>query len=71
MFKKPLSNLKTSSPLRNSDRKKLKQRIVSIFKLTLEEGNNLVPEGILSIKFSTYSDEPGVGHFPAIVNMGL
>jgi translation initiation factor 2D len=60
MFKKPLSNLKTSAPLRSSDRRKLRQRVVAAFQLSPEEGDNLVPEGILSVKFSTYSDEPGV-----------
>ena len=63
MFKKPLSNLKTTAPLRSSDRKKLRQRVVAAFKLTPEDGDNLVPEGVLSIKFSSYSDEPGVSHF--------
>ena len=60
MFKKSLNNLKTSAPLRSSDRRRLKQRIVSDFGLTAEEGDALVPEGILSIKFSTHLDEPGV-----------
>lgn len=60
MFKKPLSNLKTSAPLRSSDRRKMKQRIVAAFELTQEEGDSLVPEGILSVKFSTYNDESGV-----------
>ncbi|KAJ7056989.1 eukaryotic translation initiation factor SUI1 family protein [Mycena amicta] len=60
MFKKPLSTLKTSAPLRNSDRKKIRQRVVSEFSLSLEEADELVPEGILSIKCSTHLDEPGV-----------
>ena len=60
MFKKSLNNLKTSAPLRSSDRRKLKQRTVSAFGLTAEEGDALVPDGILSVKFSTHLDEPGV-----------
>ena len=63
MFKKPLSNLKTSAPLRSSDRRKLKQRIVATYGLTGEEGDALVPDGILSLKFSTHINEPGVRHF--------
>jgi len=63
MFKKPLGDLKTSAPLRSSHRKSLRQRVITTFKLTPESGDNLVPEGVLSIKFSTYSNEPGVGHF--------
>ena len=38
----------------------MKQRIVAAFELTQEEGDSLVPEGILSVKFSTYNDESGV-----------
>jgi len=60
MFKKSLNNLKTSAPLRSSDRRKLKQRAVETFGLTSEEGNALVPDGILSVKFNTHLDEPGV-----------
>jgi len=60
MFKKPLGNLKTSAPLRSSDRRKLKQRIVEVYKLTLEEGDALVPDGILSVKFITHVESPGV-----------
>lgn len=60
MFKKPLSNLKTSAPLRSSDRRKLKQRIESTFGLSPEDGDILVPDGILSLKFSTHLNEPGV-----------
>ena len=60
MFKKSLNNLKTSAPLRSSDRRKLKQRTVSAFGLTAEEGDALVPDGILSVKFSTHLDAPGV-----------
>jgi len=60
MFKKALSNLKTSAPLRSSDRRKLKQRIESTFAISSEDGDILVPDGILSLKFSTHLNEPGV-----------
>ena len=68
MFKKPPKNWKTSSPLRNSDRKKLKQRIVSAFGLKLDDSNteaaeiDILPEGTLSLKFITHLDEPGVAY---------
>lgn len=68
MFKKPLSGLKTSAPLRSSDRRKLKQRVVEAFNVSSEEGDLLVPDGILSVKFSTHLDEPGVR---AIWNLNL
>ena len=61
MFKKPLSGLKTSAPLRSSDRRKLKKHIVSLYGLQPEEGDILMPEGILSVKFSTHIEEHGVG----------
>jgi translation initiation factor 2D len=63
MFKKPLSNLKTSAPLRSSDRRKLKQRVVSAYGISPEDGDVLVPDGILSVKFSTHVEEPGVRLF--------
>ncbi|KAJ7717576.1 eukaryotic translation initiation factor SUI1 family protein [Mycena metata] len=62
MFKKPLSTLKTSAPLRSSDRRKLKQRVISSFGLSPEDGDVLVPEGILSVKFSTHLNEPGIAY---------
>jgi len=60
MFKKPLSGLKTSAPLRSSDRRKLKQRIVACFHTSSGDGDLLVPEGILSVKFTTHLSEPGI-----------
>ncbi|KAJ3900950.1 eukaryotic translation initiation factor SUI1 family protein [Lentinula edodes] len=62
MFKKPVSNWKTSSPLRSSDRKKLKLKAVSSFSISIEEADVLVPEGILSIKFKTHLNEPGIAY---------
>ncbi|KAF7329716.1 Eukaryotic translation initiation factor SUI1 family protein [Mycena kentingensis (nom. inval.)] len=60
MFKKPFSSLKTSSPLRGSERKKLKQRAISTFNLSAEDADALVPDGILSMKCTTHLDEQGV-----------
>ncbi|TDL26969.1 hypothetical protein BD410DRAFT_783083 [Rickenella mellea] len=62
-FKKPLASLKTSAPLRSSDRRKLKQRVVDRFNLQPDEGDILVPEGLQSVKFTTHVDEPGVAYF--------
>ncbi|KAI0084693.1 eukaryotic translation initiation factor SUI1 family protein [Irpex rosettiformis] len=60
MFKKPCANLKTSAPLRGSDRRKLKQRVISEFNVSNEVGDLLMPEGIQSQKFSTHLNEPGL-----------
>ncbi|KAL1683185.1 hypothetical protein EV122DRAFT_258652 [Schizophyllum commune] len=65
MFKKPLGHLKTSSALRSSDRRKLKQRVISTFGCSAEDGDVLVPEGIQSIKFTTHMDAPGVAYLDA------
>ncbi|KAF6749553.1 eukaryotic translation initiation factor SUI1 family protein [Ephemerocybe angulata] len=62
MFKKPLSNLKTSAPLRSSDRRKLKQRVITAFNVQPEDGDVLVPDGIESVKFITHLEEPGVAY---------
>ncbi|KAJ7657881.1 eukaryotic translation initiation factor SUI1 family protein [Mycena polygramma] len=61
MFKKPL-NAKTSSPLRSSDRRKLKQRVVASFGTSPEDGDVLVPDGVLSVKFHTHLNEPGIAY---------
>ncbi|EMD35171.1 hypothetical protein CERSUDRAFT_97094 [Gelatoporia subvermispora B] len=63
MFKKPLAELKTSAPLRSSDRRKLKQRVLQTFPLLQPgDGDLLVPDGLLSQKFSTHLDDPGVAY---------
>ncbi|KIM52296.1 hypothetical protein SCLCIDRAFT_18213 [Scleroderma citrinum Foug A] len=62
MFKKPLSNLKTSAPLRSSDRRKLKQRIIETYGVSSEIGDILVPEGLMSQKILTYTNERGVAY---------
>lgn len=60
MFKKPLSQLKTSAPIRASDRRKLKQRIISAFSVNPEDSDTLIPDGILMAKFFSYTKESGV-----------
>ncbi|KDQ54587.1 hypothetical protein JAAARDRAFT_182095 [Jaapia argillacea MUCL 33604] len=60
MFKKPLADVKTSAPLRSSDRRKLKQRVVQTYSLSSEDGELLVPDGLKSLKFSTYAAQPGI-----------
>ncbi|KAI0334161.1 eukaryotic translation initiation factor SUI1 family protein [Cubamyces sp. BRFM 1775] len=63
MFKKALADLKTSAPLRSSDRRKLKQRVLQAYPvLQPEEGDSLVPDGLQSQKFSTHLEEPGVAY---------
>ncbi|KAI0311462.1 hypothetical protein OF83DRAFT_1295388 [Amylostereum chailletii] len=60
MFKKPLSDTKTSAPLRSSDRRKLRQRIMQKFGLEQDDGDLVVPEGLLTMKISTHQGDPGV-----------
>ncbi|KAI0320053.1 hypothetical protein OF83DRAFT_1162631 [Amylostereum chailletii] len=60
MFKNPPSNTKTFAPLRSSDRRKLRQRVIQEFGLEQGEGDLLVPEGLLTMKISTYQGHPGV-----------
>ncbi|KAL4071554.1 hypothetical protein V8B97DRAFT_2042362 [Scleroderma yunnanense] len=62
MFKKPLSDLKTSAPLRSSDRRKLRQRVIETYGVSAEIGDILVPEGLMSQKISTYTKERGVAY---------
>lgn len=66
MFKKPLGQLKTSAPIRASDRRKLKQRVVSALATSPENGDLLVPDGILMAKFLNYAKEPGVCPFSVL-----
>lgn len=56
----------TLAPLRTSDRKKLRQRLIQEFSLSPEIGELLVPEGLLSVKYTSHSRVPGVRHSEAI-----
>jgi hypothetical protein len=49
-----------TAPLRNSDRRKLKQQVIDAYGLSAEDGETLVPDGLQTAKFSTHLDEPGV-----------
>lgn len=64
MFRKQLNDLKTSAPLRSSDRKKLRLRVLHSFGLTDADSahlaNLLVPDGIQSVKFSASNAQPAV-----------
>ncbi|KAK7676959.1 hypothetical protein QCA50_020077 [Cerrena zonata] len=62
MFKKPLADLKTTAPIRTSERRKLRLRVIETYSLPVELGDLLVPEGLLSQKFSTHVDEHGVAY---------
>jgi len=64
MFKKPLGNLKTYAPIRSSDRRKLKQKVVATYNLTNEDGDLLVPDGLQSAKYATHTEDPGVSTLP-------
>jgi hypothetical protein len=48
------------APLRSSERRKLRTRTAERFQLAPEIADNLVPDGLLSQKFSAYNGEPGV-----------
>ncbi|KAI6019276.1 hypothetical protein BKA83DRAFT_4303738 [Pisolithus microcarpus] len=63
MFKRPLSNLKTSAPLRSSDRRKLKQRVIATYSVSPEIGDILVPEGLMSRRFATNTNTQGVAYW--------
>ncbi|KLO16572.1 hypothetical protein SCHPADRAFT_823044 [Schizopora paradoxa] len=71
MFKKPLADLKTSAPLRNSDRKKLRQKVITEFGINVEDGQDegvgdlLVPEGLQSVKFTAHAGELGLAYLSA------
>lgn len=62
MFKRPLSNLKTSAPLRSSDRRKLKHRVIATYNVSPEIGDILVPEGLMSRRFATNTNTQGVAY---------
>lgn len=58
MFKRPLS-AKTSSPLRSSDLRKLRDEVVRSFSLAdSAAAKALLPDGTLSCKATTHLDEP-------------
>ena len=48
------------APLRTSDRRKLRQRVVQTYGVSSELGDLLVPDGLMSQKVATYADDPGV-----------
>jgi len=60
LFKCNLNSFIGTAPLRSSDRRKLKQRVVQLFPEIPPEDEQLVPDGLLSVKFSTHLEEPGV-----------
>ncbi|KAG0006405.1 hypothetical protein BGZ65_008450 [Modicella reniformis] len=67
MFKKPLASLKSFSPLRSSDRRRLRDEILASFPVLrdMEPINDtpitaiITPEGLQSAKFISYIEEPG------------
>ncbi|KAG8738037.1 hypothetical protein FRC10_007387 [Ceratobasidium sp. 414] len=65
MFKKSPHKLSTSSALRGSDVKTLRQRVVTLFPAAEPVVDELVPKGIMSCKFDTHLDEMGVLYLSA------
>lgn len=55
-----ITNPSPLAPLRSSERRKLRARIAERFQLAPDIADNLVPDGLLSQKFSAYNGEPGV-----------
>ncbi|KAI5888746.1 uncharacterized protein SCHCODRAFT_02637577 [Schizophyllum commune H4-8] len=64
MFRKPLT-LKASSAVRNSDKRKLRQRIASTFACSTEDVDLLVPDNIQSTNFRSHNNAPGVLYLDA------
>ncbi|KAG0034936.1 hypothetical protein BGZ82_005547 [Podila clonocystis] len=68
MFKKPVASLKSFSPLRSSDKRKLRDEILASFPELKEMESPIpdtpintviTPEGLQSAKFTSYIEEPG------------
>jgi translation initiation factor 2D len=65
MFKKPLANLKSFSPLRSSDRRRFQNEAYeaypSVKEICSQEGaSHLMPDSLLSAKFTSHTGVPGV-----------
>ncbi|KAI6001735.1 hypothetical protein EDC04DRAFT_2583890, partial [Pisolithus marmoratus] len=50
----------TKAPFHGSDRRKLKQRVIVAYNVSPEIGDILVPEGLMSQKFATNTNEQGM-----------
>ncbi|KAF9316595.1 hypothetical protein BG003_001782 [Podila horticola] len=68
MFKKPFASLKSFSPLRSSDKRRLRDEILASFPELKEMESSIpdtpvnatiTPEGLQSAKFTSYIEEPG------------
>jgi translation initiation factor 2D len=59
------------APLRSSERRKLRTRTAERFQLASEIADNLVPDGLLSQRFSAYNGEPGVSVVQFVVDVGV
>ncbi|KAL0075733.1 hypothetical protein J3Q64DRAFT_1769015 [Phycomyces blakesleeanus] len=65
MFKKPLSNLKSFSPLRSSDRRRFQNEAYDTYPKLKEQSSQegasqLMPDPLQSAKFSTHIETPGI-----------
>jgi hypothetical protein len=56
----PASAGRPIAPLRTSDRRKLRQRVVQTYGVSPELGDLLVPDGLMAQKVATYTNDPGV-----------
>lgn len=67
MFKKPLASIKSFSPLRSSDKRRLRDEILASFPALkdMEPINDtpinaiITPDGLQAAKFTSYIEEPG------------
>jgi len=68
MFKKPVASLKSFSPLRSSDKRRLRDEILTSFPELKEMetpipdtpiSTVITPEGLQSAKYTSYIEEPG------------
>lgn len=67
MFKKPLSQIKSFSPLRSSDRRRFQNDAYNAYpslkdKCSQEGASPLMPDPLLSAKFTTSNNVNGVVH---------
>ncbi|KAG0202365.1 hypothetical protein BGX28_005119 [Mortierella sp. GBA30] len=67
MFKKPVASLKSFSPLRSSDKRRLRDEILASFPVLKDMepiddtpiNTIITPDGLQSAKFTSYIEEPG------------
>ncbi|TFK97828.1 hypothetical protein BDV98DRAFT_513248 [Pterulicium gracile] len=73
MFKKPPQSIKPATPLRSSDRRKLRGRIVDssggdATKLSSEDADAVCPDGLMAAKFVAHAGESGTLYLDPTTN---